>query len=443
MRWIAPVGAALALSATGCLDAFHPHGAAPTERDGGADREIVRATASAPSRAAVTADATAVEPGLDERVQAWAAQLSPGNPGSTQTPSPSQSAQTPTQWNPALLEQPSVAAAVHPPPPGGGPLGSGAPAASIDAARPQSHDGSRGERLDFGSTPAGADPAGLAASTGQSGAATAPRAPGFENLTVRPAAPVNQAVRAADPAAGPVQINAPQLAATGTTFNDLARIHAAQVRDESFRAQVDQRVLNVMAGEYEAARRPLDAVTAEQQAVAGRFIETLIALREMHGGDPTTETSRLHDTVKQLYDALEDAADPRITTLQLCRAVHGFGQYEAIEPAVFAAGRANQFVAYVELRDFASEATASGEYESRFSMKTLVLEPAGKTVLELADDPIVDRCKARRRDCFIPRLVTLPATLGAGSYVVKVSVVDKIARKVAEGRADFRVVAAP
>ena len=76
-----------------------------------------------------------------------------------------------------------------------------------------------------------------------------------------------------------------------------------------------------------------------------------------------------------------------------------------------------------------------------FSMRTTILNRAGDVVLELADDHVPDVCRTRRQDCFIPRLVRLPATLSPGQYVVKVTIVDKIGEKVAEKRATFRIVA--
>jgi hypothetical protein len=76
-------------------------------------------------------------------------------------------------------------------------------------------------------------------------------------------------------------------------------------------------------------------------------------------------------------------------------------------------------------------------------MTTTILNRIGDTVLEIKDTEIVDRCRNRRHDCFIPRLVRLPETLPPGQYVAKVTVIDKLGQKVAEGRAPFQLVARP
>ena len=125
----------------------------------------------------------------------------------------------------------------------------------------------------------------------------------------------------------------------------------------------------------------------------------------------------------------------------MTRAVRGYGRYEAFDPPAFSAGRENEFVIYCQIENFVSREREDRKFESQCSMRTTVLNRAGDTVLEINDEHIADECRTRRRDCFIPRLVHLPATLSPGQYVVKVTIVDKIAGKVAEKRSTFRIVA--
>jgi hypothetical protein len=96
---------------------------------------------------------------------------------------------------------------------------------------------------------------------------------------------------------------------------------------------------------------------------------------------------------------------------------------------------------YCEVKNFVSRLKDDGRYESLFSMRTAILNRAGDVVLDMKDEHVPDICQTRRQDCFIPRLVRLPATLSPGEYVAKVTIVDKIGEKVAEKRATFRIVA--
>jgi hypothetical protein len=237
----------------------------------------------------------------------------------------------------------------------------------------------------------------------------------------------------------PPAVNAPQSAATPVSFATL--VDQLPADDSPFRRQLDQRLLHVLAGDYGKARGPLEMAPKEQQAMAARIVEALIAIRETHGGDPAAETRRALEQIESLRSALLPGSELMIEQLAICRAVRGFGQFDEIEPAVFPAGRANEFVTYAEIRGFESERAESGEFESRFSMKTTVLNRIGDVALAIDDDSIIDRCRTRRRDCFIPRLVRLPATLPPGEYVVKTTIIDRIGQKVAERRVSLRLSA--
>ncbi|MFH1747318.1 MAG: hypothetical protein ABIG44_09780 [Planctomycetota bacterium] len=212
---------------------------------------------------------------------------------------------------------------------------------------------------------------------------------------------------------------------------------------DSYRGQLDVRIMRAVAGDYEAARRPLSMVSTEQQEMALRLIESLIAIRESHDGDPTAAAEHVLQQFQELEESLRPLSELRIPTIALCQEVRGFGQYQPIEPPRFPAGVPSEFVVYCEVSDFLSEKQADGMYCTRFEMRTQLLSRGGETVLELRDRDIVDRCRGQRRDCFIPRLVSLPATLSPGEYVVKVTMVDKLGEKTAENRTTLRVVASP
>ena len=182
-------------------------------------------------------------------------------------------------------------------------------------------------------------------------------------------------------------------------------------------------------------------MSTEQQELAKRFVGSLIAIREAHLGDPAGGARSALGEIEQLAATLREASDLAIPTLVLCREVRGFGQYQPMEPARFASGTAAEFVVYLEVRDFASRKRDDGWYHTQFDLKTTVLSHGGDVVLELDDPAIVDRCRNKRTDCFIPRLVRLPATLSPGEYTVKVTLADRLADKVCESRGTFRVEA--
>ncbi len=209
----------------------------------------------------------------------------------------------------------------------------------------------------------------------------------------------------------------------------------------SFREQLDRRVVQALAGEYEAARQPLELVTSEQQALAARFVEALIAVREGHSGDPAAAQSRALAAFEGLQSELQRGSNLKLPTIAICSAVSGFGQYTPIDPPVFAAGGESEFVIYCEVRNFVSQPEPDGHYLTRFHLRTSIMNRGGEVLVEYDDPDVVDRCRNRRSDCFIPRLVRLPATLSPGEYVAKVAVSDKLGNKLVEGSAKFRVAA--
>lgn len=219
--------------------------------------------------------------------------------------------------------------------------------------------------------------------------------------------------------------------------------HSPPTENPSFREQVDRRMLWVVAGDYERARQPLRFATNEQQQLAARFIDAWIAVREGHMGDEGAAATAAAQALASLQDALRQLSDLRIPTVRICSAVRSFGQYDPVEPPRFYAGLAGEFVLYCELADFVSEHREDGDYYTVFDMTTTILNRAGDVVLKLEDSEIVDRCRNRRQDCFIPRLVRLPAALSPGRYVAKVTIADKLGEKVAENSTTFELVARP
>jgi len=280
------------------------------------------------------------------------------------------------------------------------------------------------------------EPAAASAMDGEMGAAETPQPPKLVSVAVQPEPKVEEVTP------GLVQspeANSPAAVAGPLSLREFVERRPGLTKDASFREQLDERVLHLLAGDLEGARRPLEMATDEQQTLAGAYLEALAALREAHQGNPAGREEALRK-LRELSERLDRVSELRVPVLAICREVRGFGQYTPIEPARFPSGVASEFIAYCELSGFAS-VEEEGRFVARFQLRTTVMTPGGGTVVEIEDPDIVDRCRTRRRDCFIPRIVRLPATLSPGEYVVKVTVIDKLGEKVTESRATLRVVA--
>jgi len=168
----------------------------------------------------------------------------------------------------------------------------------------------------------------------------------------------------------------------------------------------------------------------EARAILTSFFRVAAAVRRA-ARDPLAEGSETLDAVEQLRGTVADRADPDVSAVALCRKVVTFGVYEEMSGTDFVAGRTIQTIVYSEIRGFKSEPTDDGRYRTRLATRLEILSAEGRSMWQQEEPEIVDLCRRRRSDFFIAQRVTLPPTLPAGDYVLKVWVEDKLS-----GRAD-------
>lgn len=158
--------------------------------------------------------------------------------------------------------------------------------------------------------------------------------------------------------------------------------------------------------------------------------------------DPTTGANAALAAAEHLQDILSPLADLSIPTTALCRRVLTFGVYEAMPADQFIAGRVNHTILYCEVRNFASQ-PEDGAFVSRFESRVELLTPDGRSVWEQPPANIEDRCTRRRSDFFIAHRLTLPPTIPAGEYVLKVELHDKLAGKMNESATPLTLLGGP
>jgi len=132
-------------------------------------------------------------------------------------------------------------------------------------------------------------------------------------------------------------------------------------------------------------------------------------------------------TLEMLQSALQDVLDTqplRIRHAELCRRVSGYGVYDPV-PAAFVRGRPIRTIVYIELDNFTSVERSPTQYEVQLSQE-LVLYNESDGAAVWSHDPvrIVDKSRNERRDFFTVQLITLPAELNVGKYLLKVRITD-------------------
>jgi hypothetical protein len=114
----------------------------------------------------------------------------------------------------------------------------------------------------------------------------------------------------------------------------------------------------------------------------------------------------------------------------LCTEIQGFG---STKPRLDRPVRPGERVlAYVEVVNFSSLAK-DGLYETLLGAHMTLEDETGKVLFSQRFDEISDRCPTPRRDFFCHFLFTVPTTVQPGTYVLRLHVEDRMAKKTTTG----------
>ena len=152
------------------------------------------------------------------------------------------------------------------------------------------------------------------------------------------------------------------------------------------------------------------AVRAEDDALVGRKLRPLMDMNER----------------------LRAVADLRINDVVLCTRVDSFGQYEPVASNRFLTGRRHTVIVYCDVENVLSRLNDRRMWESSLQQETALYDSDGKSVWEEPQGGAMDTSHQRRRDFYVARKVTLPANLPAGTYYLKVGIIDRFAQRVAQ-----------
>ena len=141
-----------------------------------------------------------------------------------------------------------------------------------------------------------------------------------------------------------------------------------------------------------------------------------------------------------MADRLREQSDLSVPTAVLCSKVDGFGRYDPIDPPVFRGPAEHPVVLYCEVDHFTSKLAAGGQWAVKLTWDTALYDEAGRKVWTGKATEVDDESRNRRRDFFAAKVLRLPGSLGAGRYLLKVSIVDRQAERVAERSVPLQIV---
>ncbi len=160
----------------------------------------------------------------------------------------------------------------------------------------------------------------------------------------------------------------------------------------------------------------------------------------------TAEKPLLSAKVQPLVELAERVggqSELAFSNFALCTKVKQFGVYERLDAARFPSGEPHPVVLYCELANFASQLNSADLWETKLRYEVMLYTDSDRSlqVWQQPASPLIDQCRSRRRDFFIAQIVELPKDLMIGAYLLKVSIVDLNANRIAEATTPLQVVA--
>ncbi len=148
---------------------------------------------------------------------------------------------------------------------------------------------------------------------------------------------------------------------------------------------------------------------------------------------PISASTTLAERASPLVDAAKKwqvDADLTLPKLALASRVDSFGVYSPVEPK-FPQGVKRTVIIYCEVANFACKKTDDGWYETHLSQQDTLITDDGLLIWRPTAEDVQDRSMNQRRDFYLVKKLTIPDTLAAGKYMLRMSVTDHTTNKIA------------
>jgi hypothetical protein len=196
-------------------------------------------------------------------------------------------------------------------------------------------------------------------------------------------------------------------------------------------AQLDYQLLQFLKDKPTPQLEAMGNLSNEDRELVAAIMDGLSNFRNGIRADGNMLMSRKVRPFIELADRLRAQADLTIPTLALCSVVDGFASYTPIEPR-FIAMKENKVIVYCEVENFASHLNDKKMWETKLSQEMVLYTETGLPVWQVKAQTIPDLARNRRHDFYLINKTAFPPNLTVGRYLLKVTVVDQQASRVAE-----------
>ena len=196
--------------------------------------------------------------------------------------------------------------------------------------------------------------------------------------------------------------------------------------------------LRLVMGEDDQAATMSDEFDREPAELLCDGVRFFADLRQLLV-DPSHPADETLAALETLRTRLRERAELEIPVVALCSRVRTFGVYDEMPPDHLNTRQTNRTVVYTEVKNFVSNKLDDGQYETLLAGRLELLTDDGRLVWDHEEPTIKEVSRQRREDFFLAQLVTFPAGLSPGDYVLKVMIQDLLGGKANEAHVEFTI----
>jgi hypothetical protein len=220
--------------------------------------------------------------------------------------------------------------------------------------------------------------------------------------------------------------------------DEMERKLAQHLRDDpkDLEGQLDYELLLFIEGQPVPQMSALAGLRNEDREILAAVMDGLSNFRSVIRDDNNALLASKTQPLIDMSDRLRTQAELTLSAVALCSDVTTFGVYKPVDTGWFKAGRDKdtQVVVYCQVQNFQSRLSPENQWQTQLSEEMTLYTESGVQVWPEKSHPqgVLDLCRQRRHDLFVANLIAIPHTLPAGRYLLKISITDEQADRVAE-----------
>ncbi|NNJ25083.1 hypothetical protein [Alienimonas chondri] len=206
-------------------------------------------------------------------------------------------------------------------------------------------------------------------------------------------------------------------------------------------AEIHLRLLHLIAGEHGRALEAVPGLPPAEQEFWQNAIWALSTEMDIDSiPDPADRATHAVAALRVAALKLSEKANLSLKDVNFCHRVDSFGNVQTFERDEFTPNE--PVLIYAAVENFTSERTLEGRFRTVLRSKVEIFRAGGTELVETLplDKPMTeDLCDNHRQDYFLIYELKIPARIGLGPHVLKLTVEDTLGNATAETELNFTV----